>query len=396
MASLSDIFRALGFGTVSGLGSAEEQRTNAMKQANLDLQRKRYEEEAAWRKQQVAESGKVHELEWGYATPEELAPYLPYLKEAGLPIAEGSRIRRRDIPTLTTLAGQTLTKKGDLVDLNALYEMAGLPAPTRTTIVPGQAPGEFGTYGETPTEMPVAVTRPAPPMKVPGQRLTEYSSLMRTLRESADKTQKSKDTAAARGMLSKGQALETILAEFPSLTAKDVAGYEPAAPERPGQPIETEGGGFQRYNPVTGRMEEIPGGRKSAPAAEREAARKDREARAKLTEESTRLQNEIRQARLDQIAAEKEADQVEELMDAQKPVNEKAKDRAAKNLEASAKDYRSLAETGDPTSQDTYMALAAKLLVRAAKIRAYNPGQPKAPTGKAMTGKDYIKKLEGR
>jgi len=386
MASLGDIFRVLGFGTVSGLGTAEEQRQRADRQAQLDLQRKRLEQET-----------KTQELEWGMASPEELSFYGPLFKELGVVMPQTGQVRRRDIPNVLQYATQAANRPKD-VDLAAAAKMAGIPLEPMTTATPASQPGTFGEAAESgPTVTTGVPTSLMVKPELGRQILTLREQTLRD-RLAQKRQQYTEDQAAANSLAqdlydqkrtagtghgaAASQAIQEAQTRYPNVS---VTKYP--QPRQPGAMVETAEGGFVQQSPYTGELGTVPGFTgKTATAADREAARKDREARDKLAAESTRLQNEIRQARLDQIAAEKEADNVEELITAGNPVPERAKDRAARNLEASAKDYRSLAETSDdPRSQQTYMGLAAKLLDRGAKIRAYKPGEPKAPTGGPIT-----------
>ena len=386
MASFGDIARVLGYAELSGLGTAEEQRQRADRQAQLDLQRKRLEQET-----------KTHELEWGMASPEELSFYAPLFKELGVVMPTTGQIRRRDIPSVLNYATQAANRPKN-VDITELAGLAGVPLAPTVTATPGTQPGTFGEMAESG---PTVTTGPPPPRMVRPEVAREILSVRgQTWRDrlSQKKEQRIEDQATVNSLAqdlydqkrsagvghgpASSQAIQEAQARYPTVSVTKF----PQA-RQPGAMVETAEGGFVQQSPYTGEIGTVSGFTgKTATAADREAARKDREARAKLTEESTRLQNEIRQARLDQIAAEKEADDVEGLIAAGKPIPEKAKDRAAKNLEASAKDYRNLAETSDdPRSQQTYMGLTAKLLDRAAKIRAYKPGQPAAPTGGVIT-----------
>jgi len=397
MASLSDIFRALGFGTVSGLGSAEEQRQRADRQAQLELQRKRLEQETM-----------THQLEWGMASPEELSFYGPLFKELGVALPQTGQVRRRDIPNVLHYATQAAGRPKD-VDITDLAGLAGVPFQPRVTATPGSQPG---TFGEPAESGPSVTTGPPPPrmlrpdmagkvLDIRGQswrdRLAQKKEQHARDQEAVDSLAQDlydqKRTAGMGHGAAASQAIQEAQARFPNVS---VMKY----PKRiqPAQPVEAAVGGLFEKNPYTekyGPAEGFPG--QTATAADREAVRKDREARDKLTAESTRLQNEIRQARLDQINADKQAGTVLDRMKANQAVSEKEKSAAATNSEHAAQNYEKLAQdTSDIITQQAYMNQALRLRKQAADIREYQPGRVAAPTGKMTTADEYIKKLEGR
>src|SRR5574337_2039351 len=91
MASLGNILRSLGYAELGAFGTAESQREQAFRERQLS-------EQVAWRQQQAEESKRLHELQYGFATPEELSFYEPIFKDLGVPLPPGGRIRRSDIP----------------------------------------------------------------------------------------------------------------------------------------------------------------------------------------------------------------------------------------------------------------------------------------------------------
>ena len=158
MASFGDVAKALGFSILSGFGTAEDQRERSLRERQLA-------EQTAWRQQQAEESKRLHDLQYGFAGPDELALYEPMLKELGVVMPQGARLRRPDIPRL--LEHGVRARAEQPIDITQAAEVAGVPFPPTQETIPGQMPGEFGALGEVPEEMPVTVQRSPKPMLVP-------------------------------------------------------------------------------------------------------------------------------------------------------------------------------------------------------------------------------------
>jgi len=273
MSSLGDIARTFGFATISGLGTAEAQRARAEREMDRALRVRQLDEEAAYRRQQAEESRRLYDLQYGFATPEDLGGYEPLFKELGVILPPDARIRRRDIPTI--LGHAERARANQPVDITQAAEIAGIPFPRVEQTVTGQVPGEFGTFGEPPAEAPVTITQPPPRRMVPRGEVSPILTLRgQSARErlAHEREVRTQDQQAANALAqdeydrlrsdgqphgpAQRQALQAAQTRYPKVSVTKF-------PEDKGrgatQPIEMEGGGFQRYEPYQGKMVGVPG-----------------------------------------------------------------------------------------------------------------------------------------
>lgn len=278
---LADIGRALGYGVVSGLGTAKEQRDRSYEQQKIA--------EAVLRSQLAAQIRREALLtaETRDRTNRDAANAR---NQAGIDAAnERARMNREAMDARTPLS---------FVDQESGTVLGQAPNARAEMLVPGSARNAVtqmlpATDEEPPGEVTVEPAQPGrKAMVLPSKDVDTY--ILRKREERKQKAIEEKEASKisnsgkARQRIKAGEAWEDIRSDYPELTAKDVYGYEPSAPTREPRPP-----AFDQYRDA---MAKPPAARTPADTAtiaayERTHKGKDGAEKNPLDEEYKRLRN---------------------------------------------------------------------------------------------------------
>jgi hypothetical protein len=369
--NLGQLGRILGTGVVTGLGTGEEQRRNEILEADRALRLKLHQDTLEETKRQHQEredaARQRFEQEWGVASPEEMNAYTDLFNEAGI-TPQGS-VRRREIPNLLTVANSILGRTPNVEIDPVSGEIMGqsrrpmnLEIPNTGTPAEFQAPNvqEDPLAGFT-AEPSGRRTRAATPNRRSISVQPQIYERMQADREKRaeakgkedEKRGKLLDILRARASVQRGASLESTLAEYPSLTAKDIIGYEPAAPTKPRQtPQEIEAESAAREK---GKLSVRP---------------------------ANNIDDQIKQERLKALQTanltkeqKKTVEDIFAAMEKGETVPTAKLNQAASSLEQSATRYEKLAETAeDEQERVQYQTHARELLRQAMTVRRYRAG----------------------
>jgi hypothetical protein len=368
---LGGLLRALGYGTVAGLGTAEEQRTRADKQAERLAAERRHQETLGLQRATLDETKRAHDLQMGPASPEEIEPLRTLAEEMGITFPAGGNIHRNALPNYLSLVGSVAGREpfammdpetgqhtGDLVRTLKGLNLPGVLTPPEAGGVPGQV------------ETPAAPARRPIPVKLSqvGTFQNNLRQLLKDRRTEYQDANRAGASKAAEADVQSGMSRRDAYSKH-KLSALGVKYSEFVGTEPREEKPNIHFGGKGEVIEVTPDKKVVT----LRPTREDdENPDKARKGKADADLAELRLKREKAKD-----AAIQSADELDVLMRAGKPLPLIAS-RIVRDLRSEAAALMKAAQEFDLTESERaeYAADAKDLMAQATAIATYRPGKP--------------------